>query len=691
MPNATANPTPQRLTIQTDPGQVNIQAADAAGEGEAPRFDMIAYSGGRMKLEGFNLPVVVDLNGLTIPAQTRPVRFNHSLEAGVGHSERIAIENGQLIAEGRISRNTEQAREVIDSARRGFPWKASIGAKATRIERIGEGQPVNVNGQNFTGPLLVAREAILGEFSFVDLGADQNSRANIAAADGDAQKGEAGDNTGPAVRREIARLSDAGMTDEQIAERTNRDASTIGQIRRREIENPPEELLERLRQIPTPERQTDAGGDNQGLHNMPETEINRRARIYAVCGEKHQDIAGQAVSENWSPRDAELAVMRASRSSGGIATRRDTGQADIRASDTLAAALLIHAGRPDVAEKHISAQAAQAGSDLRARSLMDICAQALTTAHQEIPREQDRLIRAAFSTTSMPTALTVAGDKLALDGYQQAPAAWRNIARRLPVPNFREHHLIRPLTQNSSFEKVGGDGELKHVTFGEETYQVRAETYGKQGVVTRQDVVNDDLGAFTQLFNEFGMLAGLRISDEVFRTLLANANNFFSAGNGNFDSGADTALGIDAFGAAVAALRNQTDGDGNPIGLQPTTLLVPTSLEAKGRQLLNSSVITVDTSDMTGTANPWAGAAELAVEPRLNNADYPGNSELAWYLFANPANAPAVVVAFLNGTEGPTVEQVEPGPNVLGIGIRGYIDFGVALADHRGAVKMDGE
>jgi len=73
-------------------------------------------------------------------------------------------------------------------------------------------------------------------------------------------KGQAGDGTSPAARREIKRLSDAGMALVAISEalgRISEDASrsscVIAQIQKSEIANPPESLIRVLRPIKPPE------------------------------------------------------------------------------------------------------------------------------------------------------------------------------------------------------------------------------------------------------------------------------------------------------------------------------------------------------------------------------------------------------------------------------------------------------
>jgi len=158
---------------------------EATGEDDKdlPRFRMVAYTGGRMRIAGFPHPVVVDLEGLAIERQDIPVRLDHNPRQGVGHTQRVVIENGQVIAEGLVSRDTSWARDVAKSGVNGFPWQASIGAAVVDAEFIPNGQHVTVNGRTFDGPLHVVRRAILKEISFVDSGADTATSARIAAAD----------------------------------------------------------------------------------------------------------------------------------------------------------------------------------------------------------------------------------------------------------------------------------------------------------------------------------------------------------------------------------------------------------------------------------------------------------------------------------------------------------------------------
>jgi hypothetical protein len=151
-------------------------------------------------------------------------------------------------------------------------------------------------------------------------------------------------------------------------------------------------------------------------------------------------------------------------------------------------------------------------------------------------------------------------------------------------------------------------------------------------------------------------------------------------------------LGIDGLTKAEVAFMDQVDADGKPIGIMPAILLAPTALSAMGTQLYKSLEIR-DTTASTKYPinNPHQGKFRSEVSRYLGNSYYTGNSSQAWYLLADPGDLPVIEVAFLNGLEAPTIETAEADFSVLGIQMRGYHDFGVALQDPRGGVKAKGE
>ena len=91
-----------------------------------------------------------------------------------------------------------------------------------------------------------------------------------------------------------------------------------------------------------------------------------------------------------------------------------------------------------------------------------------------------------------------------------------------------------------------------------------------------------------------------------------------------------------------------------------------------------------------GATNVYQGRYHVESSPYMENSAYTGYSTAAWYLLANPADLSAIEVVFLNGRDTPTVETAEADFNVLGIQMRGVLDFGVALQEYRAGVRSAG-
>jgi hypothetical protein len=146
-----------------------------------PRFSIVANSGSPMHVFGFYDPVVVDMEGVTFASDRIPVLAYHDTQLGVGHADDCQVKGGKILVAGVVSRDTETAREVVTSGKNGFPWQASIGATIISSEDVSHGAKVKVNGKTHVGPLVIARKCEVYEVSFVPLGADSKTSAQIAA------------------------------------------------------------------------------------------------------------------------------------------------------------------------------------------------------------------------------------------------------------------------------------------------------------------------------------------------------------------------------------------------------------------------------------------------------------------------------------------------------------------------------
>ena len=607
---------------------IEIQASGE--ENPLPQFSMVAYTGASMTVRGFGHPVVVDLAGVDISRQQIPVRMDHNVSFGVGHTSVIEVADNKLLAKGLISRDTSWARDVAKSGSNGFPWQASIGAAVIKTEFIACGQDVKVNDQNFTGPIYVIRQSMLKEISFVDSGADSLTSAKVVASND------------------------------------------------KDSETPAKENI---------------SAENSVLdyRKMIAAEALRIENIRKLCGSDHADILAKAIEEGWDLTKTELHILRASRPNIPNVISKTAEQN----SQVFEAAALISSGlRNSVLESSYSENILDAADKFRGIGIQEFCELACGMQLPRFGRDAGSWLQAAFSTTRLPAILSNIANKMLLEGYSYIEDTWRKICKIASVNDFKEHTRYR-MTGNFTFNKVGADGELKHGNLGEQIFKQQADTHGIMFSLTRQMIINDDLGAFADIPRQIGMGAAEAIADAVWKCWLSNpkqADNktFFHTDHKNYLKGDTTNLSIDSLTNAEVLFSEQVKPNGRPLGIPASMLLVPASLKVLAQQLMQSLQLNQSTATPEPASNPHVGKFEVVSSSYLSNSSFAGSSSKAWYLLADPNRIPAIEVAFLNGVDKPTVEKTDADFNTLGIQFRGFIDFGVREQDHRAAIKMKG-
>ena len=638
------NPTHERDAALALCAPVEMLQADAAPDGGAPalrRFSMSAYTGGAMTLRGWRHPTVIDLAGISWSDKARPILKDHNPSLIVGHTEGVSVSDGVLRVSGVVSGAGAVAREIVEAGMNGFPWQASVGAFATVTEQVPKGRQAIANGRTFDGPVTIVRRSVLGEVSFVALGADDGTEARIAAE--------------AAGSEEEHKMSEA----ENVAQAAAPAA-----------------------EIPTVAAQ---------MRAEAAAESARIGAIRKACAGQHAEIEAKAIAEGWDATKAELEVLRASRPLTGAPA------AHVHASDAspeVVEAALCKAGGLSRIEDHFDGRTVEA-ADRRWRhglGLQEALLEAAWAAGhtgRSVRGDTRGVLQAAFSNFSLPGIFSNVANKFLLAGFTAVEGAWRSVAATRSVSDFKQ---VTSYRMNGAFvyDEVGPAGELKHGDTGEESFTNQVRTYGKMFSLTRQDIINDDLGALSAVPSRIGRGAALKLNQVFWATFLANGS-FYTTARKNYASGASSALGIDSLTAAEQLFLDQVDTDGQPMALSPQVLLVPTALNARAALLMASTELRDNAASAKyPTMNPHAGKFRVVYSAYLSSAALAGSSSTSWYLLANPSDMPVIEVAFLNGREQPTVESAEADFNVLGVQMRGYFDFGVALQDWRGGVKFAG-
>lgn len=651
---------------------VQIEAAATDSKGPA-KFSMEAYTGAPIKQKMLDHLIVLDLDGINIRSQQIPARYHHNALEGVGHTTKIEVRGGSLWAEGVISRDTEAAREVLASAKNGFPWQASVGLTVTRAEFLSAGAKATVNGTVHTGPMYIGRTSDLDELSFVDLGADRNSSAAIAAAANTNGEIEIMDPLAPKVETPVTEPAKVVIEAAAPPSPTGMEAT----LEKAKIES------DRRTAITV----TAAAVLDENPHAVAEI------RVLAEAAMNARDYSSEKFAlEAYRVANTYAGVSRPRRSD----TRQDTLviEAALCMAGGMAEELTIKAFGEEVLET----------ADKRFRNniglveTIGIAAQAAGFTGRIGKGNIEEMMQYAFpigiqaaagqSTISLPGILSNVANKFLRSGFDSVEDAWRMIATISSVNDFKTM-TSHALTGDMTYKKIGPGGELKHGSLGEETYSNKAETYGRIMGISYQDLVNDNLGALTSAFKKLGRGGHLKLNLVVWAEFLNNAA-FFTAGRKNYKTGANTVLGIDGYTLAEKTFNDQKDPDGNPLGSTASILLVPNGLSADADVLMASKDVH-GSGEKTPTNNPHRGKAKVVRSSYLNQAGVTGSSDLAWYLLANPLDLPVLDVCFLHGKQRPTVERTQANFNTLGIDMRGFFNFGAALTEYRGGVKMKGE
>ena len=659
-----------------------IEAAAGDGEPKIPRFDMVAYNGGPLRLGNFANPVVADLAGMKIPNQKIAARLEHDPLSGVGHTDKIINDGRQLLASGIVSRDTPASRDVVSSALRGFPWQASIGATIERREFLAQGASAQVNGQNIQGPCLIARESTLRELTICDAGADSTTSVTIAAKAAQLQEILEMD---PKFSEwlQAKGFDPATVTPDQT--------TTLEAAWQAETAPPPA-----AKPAAAPDPTKIEAGTAEDIRAKAAAETLRISAIQRTCKGEFADIQAKAVSEGWDETKTELEVIRA---------YRPKAPAGHVADNTLDGTVLEAAVRLGTAERNDDVTKAYKPEVLeRAHRFRGIGLRGLIEAScmldgRAIPpswaSEKD-VIQAAFSTASLAGILSSAMNKVLIAQYQAVESVAKKVAKKLTANDFKVHTGYR-LTGDPTLQQIGPGGELGHGTLAASAYPYSVDTYGRIYGITRQMLKNDDLGALMAIPAMCGRGSALAIEKAFWTLVLANTGSFFGSGNANYISGATTTLTSTGLAQAVQKFRNQTDPQGNPILVTPKFLVVPTSLEETAWELFKSTNIMIarsgstDTLTTQATANIYQNLFQPCVTPYLNNSSYTGYSAVAWYLFGEGVeDVAAFGIAYLDGNEMPTIQDAPQDPDILGQGWRAYHDFGVCQLDPRGAVMSKG-
>ncbi len=300
----------------------------------------------------------------------------------------------------------------------------------------------------------------------------------------------------------------------------------------------------------------------------------------------------------------------------------------------------------------------------------------IRTARQSI----DIVERAFQSTSDFPAIFQNVLNKSLLARYELADPTYKRISIERQFNDFRPHPQVRA-GEFPMLQPVTQTGEIKAGTSADSGENITLVPYGVIFPISRQMIVNDELGAIDQILGSSG--DAVRLFENVTFFNVFNANPVlnqdgaavFAAGHKNLAS-AGTTITVTPVAAGRAALRAMKSLSGYLLNVPPRIILTGPAQETYADQL----VATI-TPQLTTSVNPFSGKLQS-----VSDANITDNS---WYLLADPNQLPCFVHGFLNGSNGPRVRTYEPF-GTQGVQISLEHDFACGAIDFRGAYKNPG-
>ena len=609
--------------VDTDSRTVELSFSSETPYGRWFGDEILCHDEECINLERFN-------NGLGT------VLFNHDRDAVVGHIEKVWLEDNRGKALVRFDTD-EQSETIFQKVQSGTLQGVSVGYAINRYEVLEDEDTKSTNGR-FTGPAYVVTDWEPLEISIVSVPADPTVGVGRSA-------------------EEIHTSID-----------TQEDNTRMDQEKNLEVQEVKSEPV-------------NTGLTQEDLQKAMEQERKRTSEITAMFRDFDVEGADEAIVLGKSVEEARAMVMDQLRArNAGVSVKMGEAESDkfrAAAQD----AVLMAAGIP-VAEPAAGAQ------ELRGYSMIEMARESLRRESGSTVNFGDNmeLARAAINSTStFPAIMSNLANKSVMVGFNEAETTYQIWAGKGSNRDFKEAARVA-LSEAGNLELVPEGGQFKQDSFGEASARTKVATYGKLFSLTRQAIINDDLGLFSKIATKYGSAAKRLVNKMVYAQLTGNVKMqdnvaLFDSKHGNV-AGTGEALSVKAIAKAITAMRRQKGITGEAtLNITPKYLVVPPELEVTAYQIVNSTAA-VDGVN-SGVVNPYKGRFIVVADAELTDPD-------AWYLVADATQHDTIEVTYLNGVETPRLETRQ-GFDVDGIEYKVAFDCGVSALDFRGLYKNAGK
>lgn len=595
---------------------------------------------------GEYVPEVLLAKGASMPKQV-PLLDTHdrySVKTVLGSVRNKKVEDG-LVAGTAIFSKVPAAEEALIKYEEGHLTDFSAGYRNNDITRVKKGEKVEIDGRTWKGPVNVVTSWTIKEASCCPIGADPKAKARAADKETTYQ---IEDNNMPDNER-FDKLEESLGQLVTVVGGLAESVKTITATRTQEIDQ--EKAIEELRQNKIRQGQL--------------TVEKERARITAIeaITEKlsvstnldFDDIRVELIQEGVDELTAykrcmdRVAAMKPSDMTSGI--RISVGKEDKEKSRGAAVdGLLIRSGiKLDAVQDH--------QTEYQTMTLLELAKNRCLVHGQSVRGlDQMQIFERAMSSSDFDNILADVANKALLEGFERAEETYETWVDTTGRTNDFKTHVFARASEAPSFQEINPDGgEYRYGKMSDTKESVAVVDYGIIVPFTRKAMVNDDLGALSDIRTKLGESARRKYGALCYAVLTGNPTMgdsvalFDASTHANYvASGSGAAPSVVTLNTAATAMATQTDlEDEETLNIRPQFILAPWALKGTIDQILVNTQPVALGAAATPVTNPWSYLQPI-YEARLD-----ANLASGWYLAARKGKT--VKLFTLNGNLTPSL------------------------------------
>jgi hypothetical protein len=274
-----------------------------------------------------------------------------------------------------------------------------------------------------------------------------------------------------------------------------------------------------------------------------------------------------------------------------------------------------------------------------------------------------------------PLLLLNAGNRTLEQEFEAQPLNYKQWVKEVDLPDFRKNMDITR-GHGGRLDAIGENGDLKERKIVEKGEEWKLGSFGNKFAITREMMVNDDLGAFNNLITELAESSALTANGKAYDILRGVDNYKMADGSGLYvasrNNKTQVPLSTEALQDAFVMMNAHKGIDGKTkLNIKPTFLHVSMADYFMAKQILNSTA-TLEDNKNAGVANTMQNMLTLIVDSEIADGE--------WFMTANRRT---IKVGYLSGTgRRPQIKKNDA--SIMRVEFEGVFDFGVMAEDYRG-------